>query len=309
VLALLRSEPQPPPLAILLDGEGLASALETITALPRVGQTSFSCRNFQWGTDYMHARFNSPLTGRMLSFDPIGGSQRSPQTWNRYAYVTNNPLKYTDPEGLFEVGAFSDTMHAALVWANAFTTTEVLQNYGVGEGITVNGGGGPTTKSLFGPSTNLQLSSLAHFGGLASASADLGGVTRFSWGRAASLSSRGFLAYTDGFIPFVDPLAFFGAYDVNEVGMSSLQVTGEVAFIGASLGAGLETKAGEAGGNAVSRYVFRYGIDKQGSHCAHLHLGPGKQLMKHHLPGQSKTWWNHFKAKVGSAVNHMLGRK
>ncbi len=50
--------------------------------------------------DYMHARFYQPQLGRMLSFDPIGGNDQAPQTWNRYAYVLGNPLKYTDPEGL-----------------------------------------------------------------------------------------------------------------------------------------------------------------------------------------------------------------
>jgi RHS repeat-associated protein len=50
--------------------------------------------------DYMHARHFSPLTGRFLSFDPIGGNPRAPQTWNRYAYAIGNPLKYVDPSGL-----------------------------------------------------------------------------------------------------------------------------------------------------------------------------------------------------------------
>lgn len=41
--------------------------------------------------DYMHARHFSAITGRFLSVDPLGGSPRSPQSWNRYAYVTGNP--------------------------------------------------------------------------------------------------------------------------------------------------------------------------------------------------------------------------
>lgn len=50
--------------------------------------------------DYMHARHYSPLTGRFLSVDRISGSVRNPQSWNRYAYVLGNPLKYVDPFGL-----------------------------------------------------------------------------------------------------------------------------------------------------------------------------------------------------------------
>lgn len=50
--------------------------------------------------DYMHARFYSPTMGRFTSTDPVGGVSRKPQTWNRYAYVLNNPMTWVDPFGL-----------------------------------------------------------------------------------------------------------------------------------------------------------------------------------------------------------------
>jgi RHS repeat-associated protein len=50
--------------------------------------------------DYMHARHCSPLVGRFLSVDPVGGNLRNPQAWNRYTYALNNPLKFIDPAGL-----------------------------------------------------------------------------------------------------------------------------------------------------------------------------------------------------------------
>src|SRR5207237_236196 len=39
--------------------------------------------------DYMHARYYNPTMGRFLSVDPVlsKGALRSPQLWNRYAYV------------------------------------------------------------------------------------------------------------------------------------------------------------------------------------------------------------------------------
>jgi RHS repeat-associated protein len=51
--------------------------------------------------DYMHARHESPVTGRFLSVDPAleSAEPKSPQTWNRYNYVAGNPLKYVDPTG------------------------------------------------------------------------------------------------------------------------------------------------------------------------------------------------------------------
>ena len=51
--------------------------------------------------DYMHARHESPVTGRFLSVDPARESESlfKPQSWNRYAYVQGNPMAYTDPTG------------------------------------------------------------------------------------------------------------------------------------------------------------------------------------------------------------------
>lgn len=50
--------------------------------------------------DYMHARHESPVTGRFLSVDPgRDWDSKLPQSWNSYAYVRNNTLKYTDPTG------------------------------------------------------------------------------------------------------------------------------------------------------------------------------------------------------------------
>ena len=52
------------------------------------------------GLYYLARRHYDPETGRFLQQDPILGSLSRPQTLNRYAYVTNNPLRYVDPTGL-----------------------------------------------------------------------------------------------------------------------------------------------------------------------------------------------------------------
>jgi len=51
----------------------------------------------------MGAREYDPSLGRWLSADTIVPDPANPQSFNRYAYVLNNPLKYTDPSGHFEV--------------------------------------------------------------------------------------------------------------------------------------------------------------------------------------------------------------
>jgi len=45
------------------------------------------------------ARFYDPLLGRFISADTVVPGAGNPQALNRYAYVLNNPLRYTDPSG------------------------------------------------------------------------------------------------------------------------------------------------------------------------------------------------------------------
>jgi RHS repeat-associated protein len=62
-----------------------------------------------WGDlDYMHARYYAPFVGRFLSLDPAAGKPALPQSWNRYVYVRNNPIGFTDPDGRADVD-FSKT--------------------------------------------------------------------------------------------------------------------------------------------------------------------------------------------------------
>jgi len=45
------------------------------------------------------ARYYDPGLGRFISADSIAPGFANPQNRNRYSYVLNNPLKYTDPTG------------------------------------------------------------------------------------------------------------------------------------------------------------------------------------------------------------------
>ena len=47
----------------------------------------------------MHARMYTPILGRFFSVDRGAADLKKPQTWNRYAYTTNNPVNNTDPDG------------------------------------------------------------------------------------------------------------------------------------------------------------------------------------------------------------------
>ncbi len=49
--------------------------------------------------DLMHARFYNPQLGRFTGVDLHAATPASPQSWNRYAYVSANPLRSIDPDG------------------------------------------------------------------------------------------------------------------------------------------------------------------------------------------------------------------
>lgn len=55
------------------------------------------------GVIHMNGRIYDPLIGRFMSADPHIQAPGNLQSYNRYAYVLNNPLAYTDPSGYFSL--------------------------------------------------------------------------------------------------------------------------------------------------------------------------------------------------------------
>ena len=55
------------------------------------------------GLYYYTARYYDPTLGRFISPDMLMPGAGNPQAWNHYAYVLNNPLRYTDPSGYFHL--------------------------------------------------------------------------------------------------------------------------------------------------------------------------------------------------------------
>jgi len=77
--------------------------------------------------DYMHARYYNGNFGRFLEVDPLLAMESSPsepQRWNRYTYVINNPLKYTDPTGR-EI--YLQTHHVVTIPAISYNTILQIQ--------------------------------------------------------------------------------------------------------------------------------------------------------------------------------------
>ena len=92
--------------------------------------------------------------GRSTLQDPIGGQQELPQSWNRYAYVLNSPLNYTDPSGNLPFLAILGAAWAvAEVTASIADGVEVVQvwsdsNASLGEKV---GTTGLAAVGVFGP--------------------------------------------------------------------------------------------------------------------------------------------------------------
>jgi RHS repeat-associated protein len=83
------------------------------------------------GLIHMNGRVYDPELGRMLSPDPIVQAPYNLQSYNRYSYVMNNPLSYTDPSGY--------KMRPAYQYFNSSGNNSLIL---IGKGIVVTGKGG-----------------------------------------------------------------------------------------------------------------------------------------------------------------------
>ncbi|WP_334502578.1 polymorphic toxin type 28 domain-containing protein [Bradyrhizobium sp. AZCC 1678] len=67
------------------------------------------------GLVHMNGRVYDALVGRMISPDPTVPDPMNAQAWNRYSYVGNDPLAFTDPSGFSWLSSFFNSV------ANFFT--------------------------------------------------------------------------------------------------------------------------------------------------------------------------------------------
>ncbi|MCA1643054.1 MAG: RHS repeat-associated core domain-containing protein [Acidobacteria bacterium] len=68
---------------------------------PRQKYTGYE-RDAETGLNFAEARYHSDVQGRFTSVDPLSASAKltDPQSLNRYAYVGNNPVNFSDPSGM-----------------------------------------------------------------------------------------------------------------------------------------------------------------------------------------------------------------
>src|SRR6185369_4455521 len=84
-------------------------------------------RDTETGLDYAQARYFSSTQGRFTSADPLLASAKpaDPQSWNRYCYVGNNPMVFTDRLGMSRGPAGLYANNPEIQHAQETTLTEV----------------------------------------------------------------------------------------------------------------------------------------------------------------------------------------
>src|SRR6266481_1434272 len=101
-------------------------------------------RDSETGLDYFGARYYASPLGRFVSSDPLLTTLRpeNPQTLNRYAYTLNNPLKYIDPNGLYEEEVHRD-LTIVLARAAGFSETTATAIGAADQGVDDSSTTGP----------------------------------------------------------------------------------------------------------------------------------------------------------------------
>lgn len=90
------------------------------------------------GLQYFGARYYDPAIGRFMSVDPVGFTQGSVFSFNRYAYANDNPYSYVDHDGqlpdLVEqvIGTVDGTIQGALMAPSGHRLAGAFLGAGVG---------------------------------------------------------------------------------------------------------------------------------------------------------------------------------
>ncbi|MHB8968803.1 MAG: RHS repeat-associated core domain-containing protein, partial [Thermoleophilia bacterium] len=103
------------------------------------------------------ARYYDPAIGRFISADTFVQDYTDPQTLNRYSYVRNNPLIYTDPSGhWFGI----DDLISSVVGAIIGATQAAIHGDNIFKGAAIGAAAGWVTWNTFGAATGFLANSI-----------------------------------------------------------------------------------------------------------------------------------------------------
>jgi RHS repeat-associated protein len=115
------------------------------TTVPNARRFGGKERDTATGYDYFGARYMSSGTGRFTTVDPVLDVKTSllhPQRWNRYAYVSNSPMRKVDPTGGYEVDVHKYLTRALAIAAGVDAST-ASQIAAANQGVDDNWSTGP----------------------------------------------------------------------------------------------------------------------------------------------------------------------
>ncbi|WP_082129181.1 RHS repeat-associated core domain-containing protein [Chryseobacterium gallinarum] len=107
------------------------------------------------GIIHMNGRLYDPLLRRFLNADENIQDPYNTQNYNKYGYVLNNPLMFSDPNGEFFVFAFVAAWGVSLFWGGVITAAIIGTAVGLAAyslGVAISGGKwqlGGALKSMF----------------------------------------------------------------------------------------------------------------------------------------------------------------
>jgi RHS repeat-associated protein len=114
------------------------------------------------GLMYYHARYYDAALGRFTQPDTIIPNPYNPQSLNRYSYVYNNPLRYTDPTGHCPYCLTVAIGTAVDVAFDFFIAQATKTSFNFGESVALNLGINAATAGIGG-----KVAKLRHLGKLA----------------------------------------------------------------------------------------------------------------------------------------------
>jgi len=84
-------------------------------------------RDSESGLDNFGARYMSSSMGRFMSVDPssVSINKFNPQSWNRYSYTYNNPLRFVDHNGKWPAEIHNQIIDAAFPGLSAQQRNEL----------------------------------------------------------------------------------------------------------------------------------------------------------------------------------------
>ena len=235
---------------------------------------------------YYGARYYDPELGRFITADSIIQSPYDPQSFNRYAYARNNPVKYIDP-----TGNFFHIIIGAIFGAIIGSAVSAATGGDIGKGAITGAIGG----ALFGFVGGFDLSgaaqAVAHTWAGATSGVASAAITGGDIGRSALIGglSAGIACGIGNIIPEFSGNSF-GSYLGN--------VTRRAA-IGAVVGGGVSAATGGDFGYGAKQGAISASIAYTANDWLHEHIAdPLKNWVKNFLGGGLKPLpgesWNDY---------------